>query len=318
MSKKLRQSKDAISNKANKNSNMSNKNQRSNSLLGGGSSLNDPIENSDKDFTEELAYVEPLPITLEDRTKISAPDSRQQPRAQVNLAGQSDQLNQTGPAGQVNQSSRVGQVPKYPSSWARDVHVGNYTVVQGNSGSSSLGAYVVWTIEILVQNGNAREWENESEEGFDPNDESNDSNANDGTRPGSGNGDGSRNKGHRRTASFNPTSTITIHKRYSDIYKLRQQLLRAFPSPSSSTKQKTVPSSTSYNSSNALDANRALPIIDKHNTCIPELPPKSVISRFRESFLEKRRKGIEYFLLNVLLNPVFCDLEVVTEFVRGR
>lgn len=36
---------------------------------------------------------------------------------------------------------------------------------------------------------------------------------------------------------------------------------------------------------------------------IPPLPPKSVISKFRPRFLEKRRAGLQYFLKYVLSRP---------------
>ena len=78
---------------------------------------------------------------------------------------------------------------------------------------------------------------------------------------------------------------ITIRKRYSEFDKLRQQLKFAFP-------------------------NRL------HQ--IPELPPKSVVSKFRISFLESRRRGLEYFLLCILLNPVFSGSPIVKKFVRAK
>lgn len=56
---------------------------------------------------------------------------------------------------------------------------------------------------------------------------------------------------------------MNICKRYSEFDDLRSRLLRGFP---------------------------------RFEGAVPELPPKSLISKFRPSFLEKRRAGLQYFL----------------------
>lgn len=71
---------------------------------------------------------------------------------------------------------------------------------------------------------------------------------------------------------------IQIRKRYSEFARLRSDLLSAFPTLSGA---------------------------------LPKLPPKSVVSKFRPSFLEKRRRGLEYFLSCVLLNPQFGTTPIV-------
>ncbi|KAF2253281.1 Phox-like protein [Trematosphaeria pertusa] len=48
---------------------------------------------------------------------------------------------------------------------------------------------------------------------------------------------------------------------------------------------------------------------------IPPLPPKSVVSRFRPRFLERRRIGLSYFLNCILLNPEFAGSPVLKEFL---
>ncbi|KAF4463634.1 sorting nexin [Fusarium albosuccineum] len=48
---------------------------------------------------------------------------------------------------------------------------------------------------------------------------------------------------------------------------------------------------------------------------VPALPPKSVISKFRPRFLEKRRAGLQYFLNCILLNPEFSGSPVLKEFL---
>ncbi|EAW15174.1 uncharacterized protein ACLA_058320 [Aspergillus clavatus NRRL 1] len=78
---------------------------------------------------------------------------------------------------------------------------------------------------------------------------------------------------------------ITVRMRYSEFDDLRRQLQAAFPHAKSA---------------------------------LPALPPKSVLYKFRPSFLESRRVGLEYFLHCVLLNPEFSGSPIVKEFLFGR
>ncbi|TAQ90103.1 hypothetical protein B7494_g1519 [Chlorociboria aeruginascens] len=57
--------------------------------------------------------------------------------------------------------------------------------------------------------------------------------------------------------------TMCIRKRYSEFDDLRQKLLQTFPNS---------------------------------EAAMPELPPKSLISKFRKKFLENRRAGLQFFL----------------------
>ncbi len=61
---------------------------------------------------------------------------------------------------------------------------------------------------------------------------------------------------------------MNIRKRYSEFDDLRRRLMQSFPG---------------------------------FGAAVPELPPKSVISKFRPRFLEKRRAGLQYFLKCVSL-----------------
>lgn len=58
-------------------------------------------------------------------------------------------------------------------------------------------------------------------------------------------------------------SYMSICKRYSEFDDLRRRLMQTFPN---------------------------------FKAAMPELPPKSVISKFRPRFLERRRAGLQYFL----------------------
>ncbi|KAF2118415.1 Phox homologous domain-containing protein [Lophiotrema nucula] len=75
---------------------------------------------------------------------------------------------------------------------------------------------------------------------------------------------------------------MKIMKRYSEFDTLRQQLCKTFPYA---------------------------------DGAIPPLPPKSVISRFRPRFLERRKAGLSYFLNCILLNPEFAGSPVLKEFL---
>jgi len=73
-----------------------------------------------------------------------------------------------------------------------------------------------------------------------------------------------------------------IRKRYSEFDELRNDLLTAFPHSAAS---------------------------------IPDLPRKSVISRFRPRFLEQRRTGLAHFLNCVILNPEFAGSPILKDFI---
>ncbi|KXS96876.1 hypothetical protein AC578_6218 [Pseudocercospora eumusae] len=76
--------------------------------------------------------------------------------------------------------------------------------------------------------------------------------------------------------------TLSIRKRYSEFDRLRSNLVKAFPHA---------------------------------EAMLPELPRKSVVSRFRPRFLEQRRNGLEHFLNCVLLNPEFASSPVLKDFI---
>lgn len=213
-----------------------------------GNSLRRQQTEADFDETEELAYVRPQPIQLVDRT--------------------------------------ASRDPKSASVWAKDVHVGTYTVIEGNT---KLGAYVVWTVDIEILkageedgDGNDSDADDDPEAGPDsakwslhtapvfPYEPQGSPTSSSGAAP------------HRHGVATR--SVITIRKRYSEFYTLRERLWYAYPR-------------------------------QRHG--IPELPPKSVVSKFREAFLEARRRGLEFFLLTVLLNPVFASSPIVKDFVRS-
>lgn len=76
---------------------------------------------------------------------------------------------------------------------------------------------------------------------------------------------------------------MTIRKRYSEFDELRQRLVKTFPN---STKKS-----------------------------LPPLPPKSAIYKFRPKFLERRRQGLQYFLICVMLNPEYAGSDAVKDFI---
>ncbi|CAM1504674.1 Fc.00g022650.m01.CDS01 [Cosmosporella sp. VM-42] len=78
-------------------------------------------------------------------------------------------------------------------------------------------------------------------------------------------------------------SYMNIRKRYSEFDDFRHKLVLTFPN---------------------------------FDAAVPSLPPKSVISKFRPRFLEKRRAGLQYFLKScILLNPEFSGSPVLKEFL---
>ncbi|KAG5980511.1 hypothetical protein E4U55_003950 [Claviceps digitariae] len=77
-------------------------------------------------------------------------------------------------------------------------------------------------------------------------------------------------------------SYMNIRKRYSEFDDFRNKLIKTFPN---------------------------------FEAAVPSLPPKSLISKFRPQFLEKRRIGLQYFLNCILLNPEFSGSPVLKEFL---
>ncbi|ATY62573.1 sorting nexin [Cordyceps militaris] len=77
-------------------------------------------------------------------------------------------------------------------------------------------------------------------------------------------------------------SYMNIRKRYSEFDALRHRLMQSFPN---------------------------------FDAAVPSLPPKSVISKFRPKFLEKRRAGLQYFLNCIILNPEFSGSPVLKDFL---
>jgi hypothetical protein len=75
---------------------------------------------------------------------------------------------------------------------------------------------------------------------------------------------------------------MNIRKRYSEFDDFRSRLIQSFPN---------------------------------FEAAVPPLPPKSVISKFRPPFLEKRRAGLQYFLNCILLNPEFSGSPVLKDFL---
>ncbi|KAK2048172.1 PX domain-containing protein [Colletotrichum somersetense] len=77
-------------------------------------------------------------------------------------------------------------------------------------------------------------------------------------------------------------SYMNIRKRYSEFDDLRERLVKTFPN---------------------------------FEAAVPTLPPKSVISKFRPRFLDKRRSGLQYFLNCIMLNPEFSSSPVLKDFL---
>ncbi|PPQ97317.1 hypothetical protein CVT26_006635 [Gymnopilus dilepis] len=78
-------------------------------------------------------------------------------------------------------------------------------------------------------------------------------------------------------------TTMHVLKRYSAFEELRATLKR------------TLPSSLT--------------------PCIPALPPKSALARFRPAFLDSRRKLLQFFLASILLHPDIGGREVVRRWI---
>ncbi|KAG2200933.1 hypothetical protein INT47_003168 [Mucor saturninus] len=75
---------------------------------------------------------------------------------------------------------------------------------------------------------------------------------------------------------------ITVRKRYSDFVELREELIKQYPTLKRS---------------------------------IPKLPPKKVVGKFTPTFVEQRRRELEYFFKFVVLHPVVGASPIVRHWI---
>ncbi|KAL9539643.1 hypothetical protein MBANPS3_010145 [Mucor bainieri] len=75
---------------------------------------------------------------------------------------------------------------------------------------------------------------------------------------------------------------ITVRKRYSDFVELREELVRQYPTLKRS---------------------------------IPKLPPKKVVGKFTPTFVEQRRRDLEYFFKYVVLHPTLGASPIVRHWI---
>ena len=54
---------------------------------------------------------------------------------------------------------------------------------------------------------------------------------------------------------------------------------------------------------------------ERMRAAVPRLPPKSPLSKFRQAFLDKRRRELQHWLAGVVLHPDLGGREVVRRWV---
>ncbi|KAI9306644.1 Phox homologous domain-containing protein [Cunninghamella echinulata] len=84
------------------------------------------------------------------------------------------------------------------------------------------------------------------------------------------------------TVFSNKGTPITVRKRYSDFVEIRQRLVKQYPHLKSS---------------------------------IPKLPPKKVVGKFTPTFVEQRRRDLEYFFKYIFLHPTLGSSTVVKQWI---
>ncbi|KAI8641564.1 hypothetical protein BD408DRAFT_388755 [Parasitella parasitica] len=75
---------------------------------------------------------------------------------------------------------------------------------------------------------------------------------------------------------------ITVRKRYSDFVELREELVKQYPALKRS---------------------------------IPKLPPKKVVGKFTPTFVEQRRRDLEYFFKYIVLHPTLGASPIVRHWI---
>ncbi|KAI8098601.1 Phox homologous domain-containing protein [Halteromyces radiatus] len=83
------------------------------------------------------------------------------------------------------------------------------------------------------------------------------------------------------TVFSNKGAPITIRKRYSDFVDIRQQLIKRYPNMKS----------------------------------IPKLPPKKLVKKFDPTFIEQRRRDLEYFFKYIVLHPNLGSSSIVKQWI---
>lgn len=53
----------------------------------------------------------------------------------------------------------------------------------------------------------------------------------------------------------------------------------------------------------------------EHSVDVPSLPEKSVLRNFNAEFLNKRRKGLDWFLNSIFLNPHLSNTDILKSFI---
>ncbi|KAI8340570.1 hypothetical protein BC941DRAFT_417586 [Chlamydoabsidia padenii] len=84
------------------------------------------------------------------------------------------------------------------------------------------------------------------------------------------------------TVFSNKGAPITIRKRYSDFVNIRQQLIKLYPPMASS---------------------------------LPKLPPKKIVKKFDPTFVEQRRRELEYFFKYIVLHPTLGSSTAVKQWI---
>ncbi|CAO3615241.1 unnamed protein product [Cunninghamella echinulata] len=84
------------------------------------------------------------------------------------------------------------------------------------------------------------------------------------------------------TVFSNKGTPITVRKRYSDFVEIRQRLVKQYPHLKSS---------------------------------IPKLPPKKVVGKFTPTFVEQRRRDLEYFFKYIFLHPTLGSSTIVKQWI---
>lgn len=51
---------------------------------------------------------------------------------------------------------------------------------------------------------------------------------------------------------------------------------------------------------------------------VPDIPPRAIVARFNPAFLDERRRQLEWFLMEVLLDPILTKSGSVRAFCHGQ
>ncbi|KAI5956488.1 YPT35 [Candida jiufengensis] len=114
-------------------------------------------------------------------------------------------------------------------------------------------------------------------------------------------------------------SSIILYKRYSELLQFYNELRVKYNKTADSKRKKSKNRVINEIEDEIIDLEEEYDDTSNLNIIIPSLPPKDSLSFDRfiisKNWLEERRKGLQWFLSSILLDPILQNDPIVKKFV---